>query len=92
MKIDFERMEDMVIPNFKNGTGIFVAKMFDDKKTKIMRATLAPGSSVGLHAHNDSSEIIYILSGGALARYTTREMRNFPREMCIIARRDTSIR
>lgn len=30
---------------------------------KILRLTLQPGSSIGLHTHEDSCEIMYFLSG-----------------------------
>ncbi len=63
MKIDFNSMETKILPNFKGGEGEFAVKMFTDEAVKIMRGTLAPGSSIGLHMHMGDAEIIYILSG-----------------------------
>lgn len=63
MKIDFNSMETKILPNFKGGEGEFAVKMFTDSDGKIMRGTLSPGSSIGLHTHTSDAEIIYILSG-----------------------------
>ena len=43
--------------------------MFIDADNKIMRGRLIPGASIGLHTHETSSEIIYILSGTGKALY-----------------------
>ena len=61
--IDFKHMPDTVLPKFKGGEGQMVAKMFSDEQNRILYATLAPGHSIGLHTHDTSSEIIFILSG-----------------------------
>lgn len=63
MLIDFSNMEEQVIPGFLGGEGTFHARMRVDELGKIMRAALEPGSSIGLHTHDASSEIIYILAG-----------------------------
>ena len=63
MLIDFSKMEEQVIPGFLGGEGTFHARMRGDELGKIMRAALEPGSSIGLHTHDASSEIIYILAG-----------------------------
>ena len=63
MLIDFSNMEEQVIPGFLGGEGTFHARMRVDELGKIMRAALEPGSSIGLHTHDTSSEIICILSG-----------------------------
>ncbi|MBR6826007.1 MAG: cupin domain-containing protein [Oscillospiraceae bacterium] len=61
--IDFAVMEEKVIPHFKGGEGSICVRMFDDGNIKIFRGCLAPGSSIGVHCHETSSEVIYILSG-----------------------------
>lgn len=61
--IDFVKMEEKLIPNFKGGEGTFAVKMFTDENNKILHGRLVPGSSIGVHCHDTSSEIIYILSG-----------------------------
>lgn len=69
MKIDFEGMERTVIPRFKGGEGETVARMYTDELGRIMRGTLPPGSSIGLHIHDTSSETVYILSGTGKVLY-----------------------
>ena len=63
MKIDFNLIAEKVIPNFKGGLKEYNVKMADDGKVKIMRGRLVPGASIGMHAHVDSCEVIYVLSG-----------------------------
>lgn len=63
MLIDFDLIEETVIPHFRGGEKELAAAMHVDPANKIMRGRLVPGASIGLHAHETSSEIIYILSG-----------------------------
>ena len=63
MIINFNEIEETVIPNFKGGEKSIVSHMFVDKNNKIMCGCLEPGASIGLHTHDTSSEIIYILNG-----------------------------
>ena len=65
MLIDFPMMEETIFPNFKGGEKENAAKMFFDGKNRIMRGRLIPGASIGMHTHETSSEVIYILSGTA---------------------------
>ena len=73
MLIDFDAMEEQVIPRFLDGEGTFHARMRVDELGKIMRGCLEPGSSIGLHTHETSSEIIYILSGTGKVKYDDGE-------------------
>lgn len=52
---------------FKGGDGVMMSKMICHNKDKIMRNRLTPGSSIGLHTHEDSSEAIFITSGKGMA-------------------------
>ena len=61
--INFSDIKATIMPNFKGGDGVTAAQMFVDDKNKIMRITLEPGSSIGMHCHDDSCEIIYVLEG-----------------------------
>lgn len=63
MRIDFDKMEETVIPNFLGGEKALRARTRVDELGKIMRGMLEPGASIGLHTHETSSEILYILSG-----------------------------
>lgn len=66
MLIDFNDFNETVIPNFRGGEKVTTAKMYADNKNKIMYGTLEPSASIGLHIHETSSEIIYILDGGGM--------------------------
>ena len=63
MIIKFEEMEEKKLQAFYGGEGALIANMFVDEKNKILRGKLAPNASIGLHRHEPTSEIIFILSG-----------------------------
>jgi len=65
MIINFKEMQEKHLPEFKGGKGEMIAKMHTDELGKILYGKLEPGSTIGLHTHDTSSEIIYILSGKA---------------------------
>ena len=73
MKIDFSKIEEKVIPNFKGGEGQYIMRQFADEKCKIMYGKLEPGSSIGLHRHEGNCEVMYILSGLATFVYEGQE-------------------
>lgn len=77
MLIDFKNMDEKVLPKFKNGEGELIAKLFTNELGKVMCGKLEPGSSLGLHTHETSSEVIYILEGTASFIYDdTTEVAN----------------
>jgi len=63
MLLEFDKIEEKVIPQFRGGEKETVTRMFTDPLIKIMRGKLAPGASIGLHTHETDSEVIYILEG-----------------------------
>ena len=65
MKIDFNEIDLSILPNFKGGELEYRAKMLTDDKHKIMKGLLIPGASIGLHKHENSSEIMFITKGKA---------------------------
>lgn len=69
MKIDFNNIEMQEIPSFKGGEKEFRVKTYLDEHNRIMKGCLVPGASIGLHSHEGTSEIIYILSGSGYALY-----------------------
>ena len=67
MRIDFNNYDHTIIPNFKGGIGQLDAQMFTDSMGKILQGRLQPGHTVGLHCHDTSAEIIFVLSGAGYA-------------------------
>ena len=63
MIIDFRQMEETILPNFKGGQKEFAANMFFDGTNRIFRGRLVPGATIGMHTHEDSCEVIFILEG-----------------------------
>lgn len=58
MKLDFASIPEQTIPRFKGGEKEIRARMFWDGSTRIMRARLEPGATIGLHRHADNREIL----------------------------------
>ena len=69
MIIDLKQIEETVIPHFRGGEKETRSRMFADPACKIMHGRLEPGASIGLHTHDTSSEIIYILKGRGKVLY-----------------------
>ena len=63
MIIEFDKMDVTVLPNFKGGEKEFAANMFFDGTNRIFKGVLVPGATIGMHTHDDSCEVIFILSG-----------------------------
>lgn len=69
MRIQFENLEESIIKNFRGGEKETVARMYVDAHNKIMYGKLESGASIGVHTHETSSEIIYILEGVGTVLY-----------------------
>ena len=63
MIIRLEDIQESILPAFKGGDKEFRANMFFDGHNRLFKGRLVPGSSIGLHNHEDSCETIFILSG-----------------------------
>ena len=63
MLINFNNLEQKRIEGFKGGKGLFLSKLADDGKVKIMHNILPAGSSIGMHTHNGNCEVMYVLRG-----------------------------
>ena len=63
MKINFDEVENIVYPNFKDGEGEWHMKAVTDGQHKCLLGMLPPGSSIGLHTHETNCEVIYVLRG-----------------------------
>lgn len=78
MKLCFAQMEETPMHQFKGGEKTTYARTYTDEHNRIMRSRLEPGASIGLHTHQGSSEVIYILSGSGKALYDGQEERLGP--------------
>lgn len=65
MLIRFCEIQEVELKSFKGGMYALNAKMHMDEQNKILRGRLIPGASVGMHRHEDSSEIIFLVGGRA---------------------------
>ena len=63
MIIDFNLMGVTVLPKFKGGNKELAANMFFDGTNRIFKGKLIPGATIGMHTHEDSCEVIFILEG-----------------------------
>lgn len=73
MLIDFNGEDSKEFMNFKGGEKSLFAKMHADEKNRIIHGILTPGATIGLHTHDTSSEIIYILEGNGKVIYDDTE-------------------
>jgi mannose-6-phosphate isomerase-like protein (cupin superfamily) len=73
MIIDFEKIAEQTLENFKGGEKAVCAKMYVDDLHRIMMLKLEPGASIGMHTHDTGSEIAFILHGTGTALYDDGE-------------------
>ena len=69
MILNFKEMQAEELENFKGGEQSLKAKMFFDGKNRIFQGVLVPGATIGLHTHDTSSEMIFILEGKGTVIY-----------------------
>ena len=69
MLLNFEQMEEKVVPNMRGGEGQVASRSYADENIRIARGLLAPGCTIGLHTHETNSEVICILSGTGKVLY-----------------------
>lgn len=65
MILNFLTMEEKPMEHFKNGEGTVYLKLAADDQNRMMRGRLPQGATIGMHTHDTSSEVVYILSGTA---------------------------
>lgn len=63
MLINFNEMQEHTYQGMNNGTGMMSAKMYMDKNCKIIPCTIHVGGSIGMHRHETSDDINYVVSG-----------------------------
>lgn len=64
MKINFDELSEIEVPNMNSGKGIVKSKMFINNDCKIIKAVLEPNASMGKHTQKNN-EFIYVISGQA---------------------------
>ena len=69
MLINFQKLNENLITNFRGGEKSTVLRMFKDDNNRIMLGKLEADASIGLHIHDTNSEIIYILQGSGKVLY-----------------------
>lgn len=84
MLIDFDSMEEVCIPNLNGGHGAVSAKMIVHKNGKIMLARIPEGASIGIHKHETSDDINYVISGTGKAVCDDREEKLSPGSATIV--------
>lgn len=67
MRIDFNEKQKMTIPGMNNGTGMMTAQMHMSEAGKIIPCSIHPGGSIGMHKHETSDDINYVISGTGIA-------------------------
>lgn len=63
MTIKFDEMDITILPEFKGGEKELAANMFFDGTNRILKGRLIPGATIGMHTHDDSCEVIFVLEG-----------------------------
>ena len=63
MNIDFAQMQETANERFKDGVGTTYIKAYADPRARILQGRLTPGSTIGMHVHDGTCEVIYVLSG-----------------------------
>ena len=73
MIIDYDKIKEEAIQDFKGGEGELDTRNFVDEKCKIMMSRLRSGASSGYHKHEGNCEIVYIISGKGHFIYDGKE-------------------
>ena len=89
MLIDFNQIKEMTEPGMNNGTGTLTAKMYMEKAGKIIPCSIHAGVSIGMHKHETSDDINYVLSGHGKAVCDGRE-ENLEPGTCHICKKGSS--
>lgn len=63
MLIDFEKIIHTTLTEFRGGENSIRTAEYMDDVNRIIKVTLFPGASVGLHKHPTSSEVIFVITG-----------------------------
>ena len=78
MILKFDEIPMVHLPEFKGGEKELAANMFFDGTNRIFRGSLVPGASIGFHTHEDSCEVIHVVSGEGLLLEDGKENKVIP--------------
>ena len=67
MIINFNEIPTQTISALHGGEGDIVAKIYESAMGKVIPCRLQPGASIGMHRHEDSMELCYVLYGAGKA-------------------------
>lgn len=67
MLINFNEIKEIKVPGMNGGTGEITAKMYMDQYGKIIPCHIHAGGSIGMHRHETSDDINFVLSGAGRA-------------------------
>lgn len=52
MRIDFNEVDEVIVPGINGGTGEMSARMHMSERGKIIPCRIHPGDSIGAHRHD----------------------------------------
>jgi mannose-6-phosphate isomerase-like protein (cupin superfamily) len=67
MLLQFSKSEERVFSAMNGGTGEVAAQLLPYPGGKVIASRLLPGASIGLHRHETSTDINFVLSGTGTA-------------------------
>ena len=62
MLLDFNSMQEITCPGMNDGIGTMSSRMYVDAENRMVYCRIHPGSSIGMHTHNGSADINYVVS------------------------------
>ncbi len=73
MRINFNEIQEVTVPGMSGGTGEMSARMHMGEHGKIIPSRIHPGGSIGMHRHETSDDINYIIAGRGIATCDGKE-------------------
>ncbi len=89
MLVNFDSVEEEWFPSFRGGQGIVKAKIVLLNGMKVIISRIPEGSSIGMHAHETSSEVCFVVEGEGIA-YIDGKAENLTPGTCHICEKGSS--
>jgi len=67
MLIDFNAIAELTMPAMYDGDGTMATRFYRDDAYQLITCTLHAGSSIGLHRHETSDDLNFVLAGTGVA-------------------------